>query len=622
MLNLPVSMSDLSKQHSKLTKQYNQLNKKILGKTLKELSDPKLVKISNKLNSVLKKKIEIGDKIIREKMAKKQAAKTARKVAKKAAKKEVKKDVKKIAKAENKKRPRQSLRPRKGKGGIKGSGDYFEDAGAWLGRKAAGFARDAISGMGDYEGPGRRNFTKIKMNSLFDGAGGIRFANRKTPKGAIRCSYKEEVGDVLSSIAFKTTNYRVNFGNPALFPVGYIDGQRYEECHFHGCIAFIESTASDVSTNTNLGAIYMAAQYDLQEAPFINSKQLLNSFAPVMAKSNEDLEHGFECARGQTMRQMLLNQDNVSVIDKDKIQDYDLCNFTVATEAQATDGAVIGKLFILYDVDLYKRRIPEITGMEYYLDPAASPNDAQFFGAYMTKYKTRVEDFTTILSATTMTFNYPGTYYITANRVYTGTQNSLAVNQVITGATYNVNFPGVGSGWEYTSNTLYSPNDPYNPTGNTVTTELSCRTCINVQKAGATLMMSPSSSITGSWQAGVCRVWKISSQPFNTTGIMEPVSSSAQLKAQIQELSLKYNSLNIMEVARSKIPITNRFQPCIDVVDEKDEVEELEDELEETQTQNVALKKFLSKLLSDKTSVLSETDKRVASILVTPELIK
>jgi len=485
---------------------------------------------------------------------------------------------------------------------ISGSGNYFEDIGSDLG-KFAGKTLGSIFGMGDYRTVRESNShlfgDKIKCNSLFDSNGGLAFAKRRVPDGATRAYGKEEIGNVLSSVGFATTTYRINFGNQAVFPEAYLDGERYEETHFHGLIAIFESSAAEVSTSTNIGNVYMCAQYDLEEPPFTTSKQLLNSFAPTSSKSDQGGMHGFECAREQSKRQLLINQDNINVVDKDKINDYDLCNFTIATEGQSADGLVIGKLYIMYDVDLYKKRVPETDTFEQYFDPAGAPDGAFWFQSAATHTMTNPDPCTSLLTDHQLAFLKTGRYFVYATRAFSGTISGSITPSVIADSNMAIlsAAPGWGGGYESGITNIQTPS---------ASSQVFLRIVVDVLNLPSKLIASFGASLSGSWLGGDTRIFKISSSTPTKTGIVDPVSSSLMLKQQLYYLNNNFLLLQkqlLPVVSESKNAYNNNNVNSVNSIHSVDDFEEIPSEESDDVSlvkENLALKKRIYQLVVEK----------------------
>jgi len=177
----------------------------------------------------------------------------------------------------------------------------------------------------------------------------------KSSDGGFRIQRKEYIGDVSSSIGFVVNSYPLQPGMPNLFPWLSTFAPNFEEYRIHGAAISFKSTAASAlnSTNTALGTVIVAAQYDSYDVPFGSKLEMENYEGSVSCKPAENLIFGLECDRRKDVATHLYTRTGASSGD---IRLYDLANISVATVgSQAV--AVIGELWITYDITLYKPKL-------------------------------------------------------------------------------------------------------------------------------------------------------------------------------------------------------------------------------------------------------------------------
>lgn len=227
-------------------------------------------------------------------------------------------------------------------------GSYFGPLGSKLGR-LAGRALGTITGMGDY---------RVQSNSLMTDNGPPLFKNGK---GVTTVVHREFVTNINATNAFTLTPFAINPGNKQLFPWLGNMAQNFEEYRFKGLVMEFKTTSgtSVGSTNTALGAIVMATDYNVNNVPFTSKQQMeAYEFCTSTVPCNSVI-HPIEC---KPSRNVLSNyyvrhiEDTTPDIDK---RFYDVGLFQVASVgSQAT--SVAGELWVSYEIEFLKPRLPAL----------------------------------------------------------------------------------------------------------------------------------------------------------------------------------------------------------------------------------------------------------------------
>lgn len=220
------------------------------------------------------------------------------------------------------------------------AGAMFGPTGAAIGRGAGQFVSQAL-GFGDYT---VRYNTLMKAPPMF-GSGARN----------IRIRHKEYIGDISSSTSYTVTSYSINPANVSMFPWLSNIATSYQQYKMHGMIFYFNSTSATAlnSTNTALGTIMMATNYDVREPNFTSKFEIENTFFSSSSKPSEDLMHAIECSPKERPTDVLYVDNTGEGADEPQL--YNLGNFQVATVgSQAT--ATIGELWVTYDIELMKPR--------------------------------------------------------------------------------------------------------------------------------------------------------------------------------------------------------------------------------------------------------------------------
>lgn len=238
--------------------------------------------------------------------------------------------------------------------GMRAGGAYLGNmifpgiGGAIGGLIGAGVSK--ISGFGDY---------KVQSNTLLN-------APVFKGKQSIRLRNREYIGDITGSTGFSLTSYHLNPGNRVLCPWLAGIAQGYQQYIFKGVVLTFQSTSADAlnSTNTALGVVMLATNYDMNEPNFSTKAELMASYFCSIGSPSTTIMHAIEC----NPRERPINVLNIDHIGEgnDEPGMHDHGNFQVATSGMQA-AANIGQLWISYDVELIKPRFSSFSqAMTYY----------------------------------------------------------------------------------------------------------------------------------------------------------------------------------------------------------------------------------------------------------------
>jgi len=178
--------------------------------------------------------------------------------------------------------------------------------------------------------------------------------------------HREFVKNITSSAtagAFQLESFPVNPAMDALFPWLSTIAQNFEEYQFEGVCLEFQSTSSDAiasSTNLALGSIMMASQYDPVNPDFTNAQSLLNYDWAQSGKVSNNVYHYLEC----DPRQNLLSKFYTRQGDEpnDDLRMCDLAKFSIATEGLQGTSVLLGRLWVSYQVRLFKPKLASVEG--------------------------------------------------------------------------------------------------------------------------------------------------------------------------------------------------------------------------------------------------------------------
>ncbi len=217
-------------------------------------------------------------------------------------------------------------------------------SGATIGSRAGAMVSKII-GTGDYS---------IKSNSVVLGSHIPSFSGNDR---IVRIKHTEYLGDIFSTTSFSTSNFPLNPGVRATFP--WLSGiaTQFEEYRFLGLVFFFRSTSATAlnSTNTALGTVIMATQYNVNKPDFTSKLEMENYEFCSSGKPAEDIGHPVECHRGESPTSVLYVRSTGVPYGEDA-RLYDWGEFILATVGMQA-AANIGELHVAYDIELLKPRL-------------------------------------------------------------------------------------------------------------------------------------------------------------------------------------------------------------------------------------------------------------------------
>ena len=163
------------------------------------------------------------------------------------------------------------------------------------------------------------------------------------------------------------------------------------------------------STNTALGQVTIATQYNVYESEYDNLAAMQASQFNTSCKPCESMLHPIECDPAQTPLPLMYVRAGTAPTGAD-LRMYDLCRTTIATSGVQGTSVNLGQLWVTYHVTLYKPKLYASLG--YAADFARYVNHTiSLANPYGTLSQSRVDGAFTLAGSTnnlTLTFpSYP-----------------------------------------------------------------------------------------------------------------------------------------------------------------------------------------------------------------------
>jgi len=267
------------------------------------------------------------------------------------------------------------------KNGLGALGSMLGPVGAGLGSLAS-----KVMGFGDYAPQG----FKVSKNSISMGNDPPEVANFKGRDVIVK--HREYLGDIYTADNdatpgnFSIQGYPLNPGISTTFPWLSTIAQNFEQYELAGVLFEFKSTSADAlnSTNTALGTVIMATQYDSVKLPFQNKLQMENHEFASSCKQSCSMLHAIECLPTQNTLNTLYTRIGAVPSGADPRM-YDFGTFYIATVGSQAFGVNIGELWVTYDVILKKPELADASGTSsllsfHYQNTGTTVNDVNPFG--------------------------------------------------------------------------------------------------------------------------------------------------------------------------------------------------------------------------------------------------
>ena len=260
--------------------------------------------------------------------------------------------------------PKPAARKRMVRPAVKGRG-FYKGFAADLGY-AAGRVGNYLTGATDLHNKGRglgQHFSNVtglgaykqNLNVLVQQVPEI--ANARSKEGATIIRHKEYVCDISGS----TTGFAIrqqldlNPGLSGVFPWASQIANAYEEWELLGCLVeFVTTSGNATGSNTALGEVMIATEYNSYNPAFTNKQQMLNQIFAVSGVPSCNLVHAIECQpkQNQVARFYVRNAPgSVPIVLTD------LGRTTIAVSGNQSTN-ILGEIWITYEMALYKPRLP------------------------------------------------------------------------------------------------------------------------------------------------------------------------------------------------------------------------------------------------------------------------
>lgn len=179
-------------------------------------------------------------------------------------------------------------------------------------------------------------------------------------------THREYIRDIISGSGspsvFTIDSLPINPGDSTTFPWLSMIAANYEEYELMGLVFQFKSTSGEsvASSNTTLGTVIMATQYDPTKANFESKQEMENYFFSQSTKPSQHCMHAVELKKSQSPVKQLYVRTGKAISDP---RWTDFGKFFIATQGIQTSGVNLGELWVTYKVKLLKPRLPQTVGL-------------------------------------------------------------------------------------------------------------------------------------------------------------------------------------------------------------------------------------------------------------------
>lgn len=209
-----------------------------------------------------------------------------------------------------------------------------------------------FTGRGDYQ---------VRTNGLLNPANPQMPPIVNPSSGGFTVRRSEYIGDVISHAipnTFSSKVYPINPGYDGTFTWLSQIAANYDEWVCEGMYFEYRSMSADAlnSTNTALGQVILAANYNTSDPPF-TSKQAMEQYeGGISVKPSESVRYFVECAKSQSVLDELYVRTGTIGPNED-IRFYDIANFQIATNGLQGSSVNCGELWVSYQITLRKPKL-------------------------------------------------------------------------------------------------------------------------------------------------------------------------------------------------------------------------------------------------------------------------
>jgi len=352
--------------------------------------------------------------------------------------------------------------------------------------------------------------------------------------GSIVISHSEYMGEVTTHPTtpgvFAVASYNINPGNAKTFPWLAQVACNFQEYSIEGMAFHFKSMSADAlnSTNTALGTVIMATQYDPTAANPQSKQEMENCEFAQSTKPSISMTHFIETSKRQTpLSNLYVLPDGVTATGDERF--YNFAQFNIATQGGQAANINLGELWVSYTIKLYKPQLYDALGKDVQWFSFNIQNGNATTCASSTYPLGQVDMSKPTVVTAGASFNPKSTFYPTAHNINNG----------------NILLPGITTPKSYFVNIAW---------GSTVTatftlgvfTSINCELSNSVFFGGGTVTLGPQNNLINTTQCQMSFVLNVDAQSATGKDFGFMWNQNPTIPA------LSGMTINIMEIPLSK----------------------------------------------------------------------
>jgi hypothetical protein len=218
---------------------------------------------------------------------------------------------------------------------------------------AAGSFLSKITGMGDYKVNNNTILTAGQVPTFSTYGKGLEFSNR------------EFLMDITGTTDFTLIEeFTINPGKPRTFPWASKLAYLFEEYEILGLVFEYKPTSGTAvsSTNTALGTVVMATNYDFLDTNFSSKQQMLAYEYSTSTVVCSPMIHPVECAPGRNVLRRLFIAGDAALPANADPRFYHMGKMELATVGSQSGVTTVGELHVSYHMRLHKPKLDATLG--------------------------------------------------------------------------------------------------------------------------------------------------------------------------------------------------------------------------------------------------------------------
>lgn len=185
----------------------------------------------------------------------------------------------------------------------------------------------------------------------------------RTPSRGTRIVWRDFVGDIVTHPTvvggLNIQALRLNPSSTSTFPWMSQIAPNFDKWQANGIIFEFTSMCSNFSTDSALGSVICATEYDIMDPPYTSKTEMLTSAYSTQSRMDKNVIHGIECDPATLQHSIFYTHpDEIPIPAGASPRDYTLATFYIATVGgNIPVNTNIGSLWVHYDITFLEEEL-------------------------------------------------------------------------------------------------------------------------------------------------------------------------------------------------------------------------------------------------------------------------